>query len=61
VADKQVFFSGPAGIVNPQRAMTGDDGRVDTKWTLGNKTGRSWLQAAVSGTKLKAVMKIDVN
>jgi hypothetical protein len=61
VADKQVFFSGPAGIVNPQRAMTGDDGRASTKWTLGNKTGRSWLQATVSGTKLKAVMKVDVN
>ncbi len=61
VADRQVFFSGPAGIVNPQRAMTGDDGRAGTEWTLGNKTGRSWLQAAVSGTKLKAVMKIDVN
>jgi hypothetical protein len=61
VADKQIFFSGPAGIVNPQRAMTGDDGRAGTKWTLGNKTGPSWLQAGVSGTKLKAVMKIDVN
>jgi hypothetical protein len=41
--------------------MTGDDGRASTNWTLGNKTGRSWLQAAVNGTKLKAVMKIDVN
>lgn len=61
VSDKQVFFSGPAGIVNPQRGMTGDDGRVGTKWTLGGKTGRSWLQATVSGTKLKAVMKIDVH
>lgn len=61
VADMQVLFSGPAGIVNPQRAMTGDDGRATTKWTLGSKAGRSWLQATVGGTKLKAVMKIDVN
>lgn len=61
VADKQVRFSGPAGIVNPQRAMTGDDGRASTKWILGNKTGRSWLQATVGNSTLKVVMKIDVN
>ena len=41
--------------------MTGDDGRAGTKWILGNKTGRSWLQATVSGATLKVVMKIDVN
>lgn len=61
VSDQQVFFSGPAGIVNPQRAMTNDEGQTSTKWTLGPKKGRSWLQAAVRGTSLKTVMKIDVN
>ena len=60
VADRQVFFSGPAGIVNPQRMMTGDDGRASTKWTLGSRTGRSWLEASVKGTGLKTVMRIDV-
>jgi len=60
VSDRQVVFSGPAGIVNPQRAMTDDDGRASTKWTLGSKTGRSWLQATVKGTTLKTVMRIDV-
>ena len=60
VADRQVLFSGPAGIVNPQRMMTGDDGLASTKWTLGSKKGRSWLQAVVKGTTLKAVMRIDV-
>ena len=40
--------------------MTGDDGTATTKWTLGPRTGRSWLQASVKGTGLKTVMRIDV-
>ena len=60
VADQQVFFSGPAGVVNPQRAMTGDDGKAGTRWTLGTRKGRSWLQAVVRGTRLKAVLKLEV-
>ncbi len=60
VADRQVFFSGPAGVVNPQRRMTDSTGRAATSWTLGNRPGPSWLQAAVSGTKLKTRMEVTV-
>jgi len=58
VSDREVIFSGPAGIVNPQRAMTGDDGKAATEWTLGSAAGRTWLQAVVKGTKLKAVLRL---
>jgi hypothetical protein len=60
VSDRQVFFSGPAGIVNPQRAMSDGEGLVTTTWTLGSRRGPSWLQASVEGTKLKTIMRIEV-
>jgi hypothetical protein len=58
VSDREVVFSGPAGIVNPQRAMTDDDGKAATEWTLGGAAGKTWLQAVVKGTKLKAVLRL---
>lgn len=55
-----VFEPGSGGSVNPASAVTGDDGRAATEWTLGPVLGRQELVARVaSNPDLSVVFRAD--
>jgi hypothetical protein len=58
VPDVVVSSTASAGTVSPARAVTGADGRVKVKWTLGRKAGTQSLAVRVPGTTVKAAVDL---
>jgi hypothetical protein len=53
-----VTFKAASGGVTPSRGLTDADGRTSVRWTLGPKSKRPELAAAVAGTKVTRTLTL---
>jgi adhesin/invasin len=58
LAGQTVLFKPTSGSVSPTRGLTDADGRTSVRWTLGPKSKRPELAAAVAGAKVTSTLTL---
>jgi hypothetical protein len=59
LAGQTVMFKATSGSIAPARGLTAADGRASVRWTLGPKSKRPELAAAVAGTKVTRTLALN--